>query len=170
MPLNHPLLTWGPRQAGTVAGTAFVGMVTGHCWGKRPSADPGLKRAAAHRAPGTHYPVWHCVTLWVCVVRASGNVDVIRVSFFMYFKSSFYFWYVPLPGTVSVIRFEDTACWKGNFSSFFCPGWDDALWRCVQTELQGDFPFTHFTTAVFVLLLYSLHSDKTDNCTNVSFN
>lgn len=91
MPLNHPLLTWGPRQAGTVAGTAFVGMVTGHCWGKRPSADPGLKRAAAHRAPGTHYPVWHCVTLWVCVVRASGNVDVIRVSFFMYLKSSFYF-------------------------------------------------------------------------------
>lgn len=57
MPLNHPLLTRGPCQAGTVAGTAFVGMVMGHCWRKRPSADPGLKRAAAHRAPGTHYPV-----------------------------------------------------------------------------------------------------------------
>lgn len=91
MPLNHPLLTRGPCQAGTVAGTAFVGMVIGNCWRKRSSAEPGPKRAAAHRAPGTYYPVWHCMTLWVCVVRASASEGAIQVSFLMYFKTRVYF-------------------------------------------------------------------------------
>lgn len=55
--LESSTANMGPCQAGTATGTAFVGMVMGHCWRKRPSAYPGLKRAAAHRTPGTHYPV-----------------------------------------------------------------------------------------------------------------
>lgn len=34
--------------------------------GGRPFDDPGRKRAAAHPAPETLYPAWHCVTLLVC--------------------------------------------------------------------------------------------------------
>lgn len=107
MPLNHPLLTRGLCQTGTKAGTASVGMVIRHCWRNRPSAYPGLKRAAAHRAPGTHYPVWHCVTLWVCVVRVGKNMSVIWMSLKKMNIKIPSFWYLLI-----VIRCKDTQITK----------------------------------------------------------
>lgn len=169
MPLNHPLLTQGLCQAGTAAGTASVGMVMGHCWRKRPSAYPSPKRAAAHRALGTHYPVWHCVTLWVWVrmwVRIWVSFSNVFWEFWEFFQVIL-FWYSTIDDKQQFCLFLQLfLLWdkkylkrwlvKGlhilSLTSFFCPYWDNALWRRVQTELN--FPFTDLTTAAFVLSVY----------------
>lgn len=67
MPLNHPLQTRGPCQAGTVAGTAPVGMVMAIVGerGLQPSLAWKELLHIEHRAYIILFDiVWHCERVW----------------------------------------------------------------------------------------------------------
>lgn len=90
MPLNHPLQTWGPCQAGTTAGTAPVGMVMAIV-GER-GLQPSLAwKELLHIEQRAHIIlfdiVWHCEQVWWEWMWSKGP-------FFCAFKGLFKFSYL----------------------------------------------------------------------------